>query len=64
MNDRAKLLGVAGERIASEYLEKQGYFIREKNVEISTSTLSGQIPVIAEKGDLTVIVAVKLRTSR
>ena len=64
MNDRAKLLGVAGERIASEYLEKQGYFIREKNVEISTSDLSGQIPVIAEKGDLTVFVAVKLRTSR
>ncbi|HIE85207.1 MAG TPA: YraN family protein [Dehalococcoidia bacterium] len=64
MNDRAKLLGVAGERIASEYLEKQGYFIREKNVEISTKNLSGQIPVIAEKGDLTVFVAVKLRTSR
>ena len=45
MNDRAKLLGAAGERIAGEYLEKQGYFIRAKNVQIKTADLIGQIPV-------------------
>ena len=64
MNDRAKLLGAAGERIAGEYLEKQGYFIRAKYVQIKTADLIGQIPVVAEKGDTTAIVEVKLRTSR
>ncbi len=54
------MLGQAGERIASEYLEKKGWEIVDRNV----SRREGEIDLVAIKDDTTAFVEVKLRTSR
>lgn len=54
------MLGQAGERIASEYLEKKGWEIVDRNVRRA----EGEIDLIAIKDDTTAFIEVKLRTSR
>lgn len=60
MTERSQMLGKAGERIASEYLEKQGWEIVDRNVRRA----EGEIDLVAIRDDTTVFVEVKLRTSR
>ena len=60
MTERSQLLGAAGERIASRYLEQHGYEVVDKNVRRT----EGEIDLVALKGDTLVFVEVKLRTSR
>lgn len=60
MTERSQLLGAAGERIASRYLEQHGYEMVDRNVR----RLEGEIDLVALKGDTLVFVEVKLRTSR
>lgn len=54
------MLGQAGERIASEYLEKQGWEVVDRNIRRP----EGEIDIVAIKDDTTAFVEVKLRTSR
>jgi putative endonuclease len=54
------MLGQAGERIASEYLEKKGWEIVDRNVRRA----EGEIDLVAIKDDTTAFIEVKLRTSR
>ncbi|MCC5931980.1 MAG: YraN family protein [Cyclobacteriaceae bacterium] len=49
--------GQEGERLAAEYLQKNGFFIRETNYRAGKS----EIDIIATKGELLVFVEVKLR---
>jgi len=51
--------GDLGERIAADYLKKQGYHIRELNFH----TREGEIDIIAEKDDFLVFVEVRTRRS-
>ncbi len=60
MTERTRLLGEAGERIASKYLEDKGFHILERNVRRP----EGEIDLIALEGEALVFVEVKLRTSR
>lgn len=60
MTERSQMLGQAGERIASEYLEKQGWEVVDRNI----SRPEGEIDIVAIKDDTTAFVEVKLRTSR
>lgn len=60
MTERSQMLGQAGERIASEYLEKQGWEVVDRNVRRP----EGEIDIVAIKDDTTAFVEVKLRTSR
>lgn len=60
MTERSQLLGQAGERIASQYLEKHGYEVVDRNVRRP----EGEIDLVAVEGDTLVFVEVKLRTSR
>lgn len=50
--------GVYGERIAEEYLEKEGYLIRERNYRVGKN----EIDLIAESEGFVVFVEVKTRT--
>jgi len=50
--------GAAGEKYAAKYLKKQGYEIRRVNYRIRT----GEIDIIAAKGDVLVFCEVKLRS--
>lgn len=54
------MLGKAGERIATEYLEKRGWEVVDRNI----SRREGEIDLVAIKGDTTAFIEVKLRTSR
>lgn len=54
------MLGQAGERIASEYLEKKGWEIVDRNI----NRREGEIDLVAIKDDVTAFIEVKLRTSR
>jgi putative endonuclease len=60
VTERTRLLGEAGERIASKYLEDKGFHILERNVRRP----EGEIDLIALEGEALVFVEVKLRTSR
>ena len=60
MVERSQMLGQAGERIASEYLEKKGWEIVDRNV----TRQEGEIDLVAIKDDTTAFIEVKLRTSR
>ena len=51
--------GALGERIAADYLEKQGYRVRERNFR----TREGEIDIIAEKDDFLIFVEVRTRRS-
>lgn len=52
-----KRLGALGERLADEYLRRQGYRIRARNYR----TALGEIDIVAEDGDEIVFVEVKTR---
>ena len=54
-----KILGNKGEEAAAQYLENHGYFIRERNYRAKT----GEIDIIASKGDIVSFVEVKTRGS-
>jgi len=58
MNRREK--GAIGEKFAVDYLEKRGYWIRERNFR----TREGEIDIIAEKDGTLVFVEVRTKTSR
>ncbi|MDA1239882.1 MAG: YraN family protein [Chloroflexi bacterium] len=60
MTERSQMLGLAGERIASQFLEKHGYEVIDRNVRRA----EGEIDLVAIKDDVTAFVEVKLRTSR
>jgi putative endonuclease len=51
--------GDLGERIAADYLKKQGYHIRERNFR----TREGEVDIIAEKDDFLIFVEVRTRRS-
>ncbi len=53
-----KRIGVKGEKIALDYLEKQGYQILEQNFKCKI----GEIDIIAKDGDFLVFVEVKAKT--
>ena len=52
-------IGALGERIAADYLEQQGYRVRERNFR----SQEGEIDIIAEKDDFLVFVEVRTRRS-
>jgi len=52
-------VGVLGEKIAANYLKKQGYRVHETNFRCR----EGEIDIIAEKDDCLVFVEVRSRTS-
>ncbi len=54
------MLGQAGERIATQFLEKQGYEVVDRNLRRA----EGEIDLVAVKDDVTAFIEVKLRTSR
>jgi putative endonuclease len=60
VTERTRLLGEAGERIASKYLQDKGFEILERNVRRP----EGEIDLVAIDGDTLVFIEVKLRTSR
>lgn len=51
--------GLKGENIACEYIIDRGYQILERNFRLKT----GEIDIIAKKGDLLVIIEVKTRSN-
>jgi putative endonuclease len=59
MNDRRKILGKKGERIAEKFLRRRGYKIVERNYRCSF----GEIDLIAIDGEYLVFVEVKTRSS-
>lgn len=59
MVDTRKKLGNRGERIAANFLRKQGYQIIEKNYH----SLLGEIDIVAKEGESIVFVEVKTRRS-
>ncbi len=54
-----KRIGALGEKIAADYLVKQGYIIRERNFR----TREGEVDIVAEKDDFLVFVEVRTRTT-
>ncbi|MBE9501167.1 MAG: YraN family protein [Chloroflexi bacterium] len=52
-------VGALGEKIAADYLQKEGYRIRERNFRLR----EGEIDIIAEKDDFLVFVEVRTRAS-
>ena len=58
MADSRKKLGAFGERIAGDYLKRQGYEILETNFRCSV----GEIDIVARHGDY--LVFVEVRTKR
>ncbi|MBW2659224.1 MAG: YraN family protein [Deltaproteobacteria bacterium] len=59
MADNRQKLGRTGERIASAYLQKNGYIILSKNYRRKC----GEIDIIARQGDYLVFIEVKTRTT-
>ena len=59
MSDLNKFKGSSGERIAEEYLKKEGYDILARNFR----TRLGEIDIVASKGEYLVFVEVKARKS-
>ncbi len=59
MYERSRRLGEAGERLASDYLQRQGYRIVDRNIR----RREGEIDLVAVDDDTLVFVEVKLRRS-
>ncbi|HMN12492.1 MAG TPA: YraN family protein [Bellilinea sp.] len=59
MTRRNKDIGDWGESIAASYIEKQGFTVLERNFR----TPYGELDIIAQNGEVLVIVEVKTRTS-
>ncbi len=57
MTNRAQRLGQSGERLAADFLEKQGYSIVDRNVR----RREGEIDIVAVDGDTLVLAEVKVR---
>jgi putative endonuclease len=57
--DRTRRLGQAGERLASDYLQRQGYRVVDRNVR----RREGEIDLVVVDDDTLVFVEVKLRRS-
>lgn len=57
---KRKDLGDLGEKLAKEYLKKQGYRLRESNFRCR----EGEIDIVAQKGDCLVFVEVRTKSSR
>ena len=57
MTNRAQRLGRSGERLAADFLEKQGYSIVDRNVR----RREGEIDIVAVDGDTLVLAEVKVR---
>lgn len=60
MSQSRRELGALGERLAKDYLEKHGYYIRETNFRCPL----GEIDIVAEHGDQLVFVEVRTRRSQ
>lgn len=60
MSNERIALGKKGERLVAQYLKTQGYTICEMNY----SSKTGEIDIIAERGDVRIFVEVKLRSTR
>ena len=60
MSKRRRNLGIRGEKIAAEYLEKNGYKILDRNVRTSF----GEIDIAAVKNDIYIFVEVKTRKTK
>lgn len=58
VNPSDKELFVTGERLAGEFLERDGYLIRDRNFRFR----GGEIDLVATKGDNLVFVEVKTRS--
>jgi putative endonuclease len=54
-----RAVGDAAEQLAVEYLEREGYRIRDRNV----LCRRGELDVVAEKGDVLAFVEVRMRTT-
>lgn len=52
-------IGALGERLAADYLQKQGYRLRERNFRCR----EGEIDIIAEKDDFLIFVEVRTKRS-
>ncbi len=52
-------IGALGEKLALDYLARQGYLIRESNYRCR----EGEVDIVAEKDDFLVFVEVRTRTS-
>ena len=59
MNDSRRRVGDAGERLAADYLQRQGYEIVDRNVR----RREGEIDLVAVKEGTLVFIEVKLRRS-
>ncbi len=60
MKGARKKLGQRGEELAVAHLEKQGYFVRERNWRCT----AGEIDIVAEDGGCLVFVEVRTRRGR
>ena len=54
-----RAVGDAAEQLAVEYLEREGYLIRDRNV----LCRRGELDVVAEKGDVLAFVEVRMRAT-
>jgi len=59
MNTVKKRTGELGEKIATNYLKKNGYSIIDRNFKVKF----GEIDIVASKGDVIHIIEVKTKTS-
>ncbi len=57
---RRRATGILGEKLAQDFLKKQGYHIRETNYRC----LEGEIDIIAEHNDTLVFIEVRTKKSR
>jgi len=57
-------LGKVGEKLAAEYLKKQGYKILEFNYKNKSGRMLGEIDIIAREGEEIVFVEVKTREQK
>ena len=57
---KRKDVGILGEKLAKDFLEKEGYHITETNYRCP----EGEIDIVAEHGDYLVFIEVRTKTSR